>query len=615
MAVEVVRNSVTSRPQWNASAVFEVITKAITWLRPRYSTATGQRWVYLAEEAPAADKDLLGGKGAGLAAMTQAGLPVPPSFTITTAACTACQQAGRQFPPGLWDQTLAALRKLEEKTGKRFGDPANPLLVSVRSGAKFSMPGMMDTVLNLGLNDQTVQGLARQTGNERFAWDAYRRFVQMFGRIVLGVDSKKLDHVFEEAKTTSGAKLDTDLGTEQLRQIARDLKALVERETGQPFPSEVQQQLELAIKAVFDSWMGKRAIDYRTEFKIPHDLGTAVNVVAMVFGNMGEDSGTGVAFTRDPSTGEKALFGEFLPNAQGEDVVAGIRTPLNIARMKEVWPAVYGQLRDIAVQLERTYKDVQDIEFTVQRGQLYLLETRSAKRTARAAVVTAVQMVEEGLISKEEALKRVDPVQVQQLLVPQFDRRANGSAGKLLGRGLAASPGAAVGRLVFDPDTAVQWAEAGEPVILARRETSPEDFHGMARAVGVLTSRGGMTSHATVVARQMGKPCVTGAEAIGINVAARRLSADGIVLAEGDWVSLDATAGEVFAGRMLTLGPDIHHERELETLLRWADEVRKLGVWANADTPEEVAFARSLGAGGVGLTRTEHMFRDEGRRP
>jgi len=579
------------------------------------ASSTDQQWVYLAEDAPASDKDLLGGKGAGLAAMTQAGLPVPPAFTITTAACNAYQAAGGQFVPGLWDQTLAALRKIEQQAGKHLGDAPNPLLVSVRSGAKFSMPGMMDTVLNLGLNDETVQGLAKLTNNERFAWDAYRRFVQMFGRIVLGVSGEKLDHVFDEAKKAAGSSQDTDLSAADLRKITQELKQLVERETGQPFPTDVDQQLELAIKAVFNSWMGRRAVDYRNEFRIPHDLGTAVNVVAMVFGNMGDDSGTGVAFTRDPSTGEKQLFGEFLPNAQGEDVVAGIRTPLPISRMQEVWPNVYGQFLEIAGRLEATYKDVQDLEFTVERGKLYMLQTRNAKRTARAAVVTTVQMVSEGLIDKDEALKRVEPSQIQQLLVPQFDPAARAAASQRLGKGLAASPGAAVGKLVFDPDTAEQWANNGEPVILARRETSPEDFHGMARAAGILTSRGGMTSHAAVVARQMGKPCVAGAEQIDIDVHARRLSANGTTLGQGDWISLDAGAGEVFAGRIATIEPDITRDKELATILSWADAVKRMGVRANADTPGEAKRARELGATGIGLCRTEHMFREEGRPP
>jgi pyruvate,orthophosphate dikinase len=574
-----------------------------------------QQWVFLAEEAPASDKDLLGGKGAGLAAMTQAGLPVPAAFTITTAACNAYQAAGGQFPSGLWEQTTDALHRIEQQAGKRLGDTSDPLLVSVRSGAKFSMPGMMDTVLNLGLNDDTVQGLARQTSNERFAWDAYRRFVQMFGRIVLGVSGEKLDHVFDEAKKAAGARQDTDLSAEHLRAVTQQLKELVQRETGQPFPTDVAQQLELAIKAVFNSWMGKRAVDYRNEFRIPHDLGTAVNVVAMVFGNMGDDSGTGVAFTRDPSTGVRQLFGEFLPNAQGEDVVAGIRTPLSISRMQEVWPDVYRQFQEIADRLESTYKDVQDLEFTVERSKLYMLQTRNAKRTARAAVVTAVQMVGEGLIDKEEALKRVEPTQIQQLLVPQFDPAARAAASQRLGKGLAASPGAAVGRLVFDPDTAEEWANNGEQVILARRETSPEDFHGMARAAGILTSRGGMTSHAAVVARQMGKPCVAGAEQIDIDVNARRLSANGTTLTEGEWISLDAGQGEVFAGRIATIEPDITRDKELATILSWADEIKRLGVRANADTPGEAGRARELGATGIGLCRTEHMFREEGRPP
>jgi pyruvate, orthophosphate dikinase len=580
-----------------------------------HTPGLGQQWVYWAEDAPADNKDLLGGKGAGLAAMTQAGLPVPPAFTITTEACNAYQAAGGQFPPGMWEQTLEALRSLETRAGKQLGDVTNPLLVSVRSGAKFSMPGMMDTVLNLGLNEETVHGLARQTSNERFAWDAYRRFVQMFGRIVLGVDGAKLDDVFDQAKQQVGAKQDTDLGAEQLRAIAGRLREVVQVETGHPFPSDVVEQLAQAIQAVFGSWMGKRAIDYRNEFKIPHDLGTAVNVVAMVFGNMGEDSGTGVAFTRNPSTGERRLMGEFLPNAQGEDVVAGIRTPLDIARMHEVWPDVYRQFQDIADRLERTYQDVQDMEFTVERGRLYMLQTRNAKRTARAAVVTAVRMVEEGLITREDALKRIEPTQIQQLLVPQFDPAARAAASQPLGTGLAASPGAAVGKLVFDPDTAEQWASAGEPVILARRETSPEDFHGMARAAGILTSRGGLTSHAAVVARQMGKPCIAGAEAIDIDPTARRLVANGTTLEQGDWVSLDAASGKVFAGRIPTIEPDIATDHELATLLGWADEVRTLGVKANADTPAEAARARQLGAAGIGLCRTEHMFREEGRPP
>jgi pyruvate,orthophosphate dikinase len=577
------------------------------------SGSTSEQWVYMAEDAPASNRDLLGGKGAGLAAMTQAGLPVPPAFTITTAACNAFQKAGGEFPAGLWDETLAALKKIEQKSGRVLGDAQNPLLVSVRSGARESMPGMMDTVLNLGLNDQTVEGLARQTSNERFAWDAYRRFVQMFGRIVLNVEG--LDKVFDEAKNAAGAQQDTELNAEQLRGITGQLKQHVEKHTGKPFPTDVNKQLELAIKAVFSSWMGKRAVDYRRQFKIPDDLGTAVSVVTMVFGNMGDDSGTGVAFTRDPSTGVREIYGEFLPNAQGEDVVAGIRTPMKISKMREMWPAVYKQFEEIGGRLEQTYKDVQDLEFTVERGKLYMLQTRNAKRTGKAAVVSAVAMVGEGLITREEALTRVQPMHVQQILVPQFDLEAKKKAGDPIGHGLAASPGAAVGKVVFDPDRAAALAAQGEPVVLTRKETSPEDFHGMAPAVGILTSRGGSSSHAAVVARQMGKPCIAGAESIDIDVQAGTLTSNGTTLHEGDWISLDGTTGEVFAGRISTVEPDFKRETELITLLSWADDVRTLGVWANADTPEEVARARSLGATGVGLVRTEHMFREEGRPP
>jgi pyruvate,orthophosphate dikinase len=458
-----------------------------------------------------------------------------------------------------------------------------------------------------------VAGLAKQTNNERFAWDAYRRFVQMFGRIVLNVEG--LDKAFEQARDAAGAKHDTDLNAAQLRQITQELKAHVQAHVGKPFPTDVKDQLELAIKAVFSSWMGKRAVDYRNQFKIPHDLGTAVSVVTMVFGNMGDDSGTGVAFTRDPSTGARELYGEFLPNAQGEDVVAGIRTPQKISEMRAVWPEVYRQFEEIADRLEQTYKDVQDLEFTVERGKLYMLQTRNAKRTGKAAVVTAVQMVAEGLITRDEALRRIQPMHVQQILVPQFDPASKKQAGAAIGRGLAASPGAAVGKIVFDPDRSAEMAAAGEPVILTRKETSPEDFHGMAPAVGILTSRGGSSSHAAVVARQMGKPCIAGAEEIDIDVANQTLTANGTTLHEGDWLSLDGSTGEVFAGRISTIEPDFNRETELITLLSWADDTRTLGIWANADTPEEVARARSLGASGVGLVRTEHMFREEGRPP
>jgi pyruvate,orthophosphate dikinase len=430
---------------------------------------------------------------------------------------------------------------------------------------------------------------------------------------VLNVEG--LDKAFEQARDAAGAKQDTDLNAQQLHEITEQLKSHVQAHTGKPFPTDVKDQLELAIKAVFSSWMGKRAVDYRNQFKIPHDLGTAVNVVTMVFGNMGDDSGTGVAFTRDPSTGAKELYGEFLPNAQGEDVVAGIRTPQKISEMRAVWPEVYRQFEEIADRLEQTYKDVQDLEFTVERGKLYMLQTRNAKRTGKAAVVTAVQMVAEGLITRDEALRRIQPMHVQQILVPQFDPASKKQAGDVIGRGLAASPGAAVGKIVFDPDRSAEMAAAGEPVILTRKETSPEDFHGMAPAVGILTSRGGSSSHAAVVARQMGKPCIAGAEEIDIDVANQTLTANGTTLHEGDWLSLDGSTGEVFAGRISTIEPDFNRETELITLLSWADDTRTLGIWANADTPEEVTRARSLGASGVGLVRTEHMFREEGRPP
>jgi pyruvate,orthophosphate dikinase len=581
-------------------------------------TTDTQQWVYLFEDAPASDRDLLGGKGAGVAAMTQAGLPVPPGFTISTEACKAYYSGSQRFPDGMWDQVMQALRALEEKTGKRLGDPANPLLVSVRSGAKFSMPGMMDTVLNLGLNDQAVEGLAKQTGNQRFALDAYRRFIQMFGRIVLGISGEKFDEAFERNKAEVGAKEDTELDAQALKAVVEEFKEVTRREAGRPFPDNPREQLELAIRAVFGSWMGKRAVDYRNFNRISHDLGTAVNVQAMVFGNMGEDSGTGVAFTRDPSTGDKQLYGEFLPNAQGEDVVAGIRTPLAISEMRRVWPDVYDDFQAIAQRLEATYQDVQDMEFTVERGKLFMLQTRTGKRTARATVRTAVAMVQEGLISKEEALSRVEPEQVEQLLLPRFDENAKSAAaaeGRLMGKGLPASPGAAVGRAILDADKAEATAQGGEPVILVRPETSPDDFHGMSTAQGILTARGGMTSHAAVVARGMGKPCIVGAEGINVDLRARTISADGRTVREGEHISIDGTTGEVVVGQIDTIQPRFGEERELVELLSWADQVRRLGVWANADSPEEALQARELGAEGIGLCRTEHMFRQPERLP
>jgi pyruvate,orthophosphate dikinase len=565
-------------------------------------------------EGSAQMRDLLGGKGAGLAEMTTAGLPVPPGFTITTAACNDYFANGEKLPDGLWEDIVEAVHEVERETGKGFGDPENPLLVSVRSGAKFSMPGMMDTVLNLGLNEQTLHGLIKLTGNERFGWDAYRRFIQMFGRIVMGVPGEKFDHALEEKKRRRGVTQDTDLTADDLRELAQEFKQIVQQETGRPFPEDPWEQLELAIKAVFESWFGQRARDYRKYNKIADDLGTAVNVVTMVFGNMGDDSGTGVAFTRDPNTGEKQLYGEYLTNAQGEDVVAGIRTAPKIAQMQTDMPEVYQEFQRIGQQLERHYRDVQDLEFTIERGKLYMLQTRSAKRTAAAAVKIAVDMVDEGVLSKEEALQRVEPAHVDQLLRDQFDPNARQGAQRVA-KGLNASPGAAVGRAVFTADDAVAWVERGEKVVLVRIETSPDDFHGMAVAEGIITARGGATSHAAVVARQIGKPCVAGCAELVIDYGSKtaRSSESGLTFAEGDWLSLDGTTGELFLGQLPTVSARFEDQIDLQKLLGWADEVRRMGVWTNADKPEEAAQARSYGAEGIGLCRTEHMFR-EGER-
>jgi pyruvate,orthophosphate dikinase len=563
-------------------------------------------------EGDAGMRDLLGGKGAGLAEMTNAGLPVPPGFTITTEACNAYFAAGEKLPDGLWDDILEATKQVEQETGKGFGDVHNPLLVSVRSGAKFSMPGMMDTVLNLGLNDQTLHGLIELTGNERFGWDAYRRFIQMFGRIVLGIDGEKFDHALDAAKERRGVKQDTELDAAALRELVDAYLAIVRKEAGREFPTDPYQQLDLAIKAVFASWFGKRARDYREYNKIPHDLGTAVNVVTMVFGNMGDDSGTGVAFTRNPNTGEKVLFGEYLTNAQGEDVVAGIRTPLQISDMRERMPDIYAQFADIANRLERHYRDMQDIEFTIERGRLYMLQTRNAKRTATAAVRIAADMVADGIISEQEALLRIEPAHVDQLLRDQFDAAAKTKATKITA-GLNASPGAAVGKAVFDADRAAALAAQGEKVVLVRIETSPDDFHGMAAAQGVLTARGGATSHAAVVARQIGKPCVAGCAALVIDYGTKSARVDGLGFSEGEWISLDGTTGEVFIGALPTTEARFEDQPELQKVLEWADRARRLQVWTNADKPEEAAQARRYGAQGIGLCRTEHMFR-EGER-
>jgi pyruvate,orthophosphate dikinase len=575
------------------------------------TTRRATKWVYLFEEGDAQMRDLLGGKGAGVAEMTRAGLPVPPGFTITTQACNAFYAAKEKFPEGMWDQVLVALRKLERQTGKGFGDAKNPLLVSVRSGAKFSMPGMMDTVLNLGLNETTLQGLTALTGDERFALDSYRRFIQLFSKIVLDVSGELFEHALDAAKRKHGASSDAELSPAALRELIVSYRDIVRREShGQEFPEAPLEQLRAAIGAVFGSWNGKRAVDYRNYNKIPHDLGTAVNVQSMVFGNMGDDSGTGVAFTRDPSTGEKALYGEYLTNAQGEDVVAGIRTPKPIAAMAEELPKVYRQFEAIAKKLEKHYRDVQDMEFTIERGQLYMLQTRTGKRTAEAAVKIAVDMVNERLINREEAVLRVETAHVDQLLHTRIDPSAKV---EVLATGLAASPGAAYGKAVFDADRAEEMAKAGEKVIMVRIETTPDDVHGMIASQGVLTARGGRTSHAAVVARGMGKPCVAGVEAIVVDLEKRCFTVGGKTVREGDEFTIDGSTGRVIAGKVPTIQPEL--SGDLEQVLRWADEFRRLQVWANGDYPRDAELARRFGAQGIGLCRTEHMFMEQERLP
>ncbi len=579
-----------------------------------------RKWVYLFSEGNAKMRELLGGKGAGVAEMTNAGLPVPPGFTITTEACNAYYEAGKHFPQGMWEQAQAALKVVEEQTGKGFGKKDNPLLVSVRSGAKFSMPGMMDTVLNLGINDETVQGLVALTGDERFAYDAYRRFIQMFSKIVLDTNPQDFEHVLETYKEKANVKTDAEIPASDLKQIVVEFKGIAEKQSGEPFPTDVYKQLEKAIEAVFSSWNNKRAIDYRNFNKIEHTLGTAVNVQSMVFGNMGNDSGTGVAFTRDPSTGEKQLYGEYLLNAQGEDVVAGIRTPSKISKLQQDLPHVYQEFQEIANRLEQHYKDMQDLEFTVEKGKLYMLQTRSAKRNAGAAVKVAVNMVSEGLISKQDAIKRVEPNHVYQLLLPRFDEAEKKQAekeGRLLAKGLNASPGAAFGKAIFDADRAEELGKAGTPVVLVRPETSPDDVHGMLVAKGILTARGGATSHAAVVARGLGLPCVAGTEGIRVNEAEHlfRVVGSDKVIKEGDDISIDGATGEVFAGIIKTVEADYDKEEDLKTLLSWADEERRLGVWANADYPRDAERAVKFGAEGIGLCRTEHMFMETERLP
>ena len=553
-------------------------------------------------------KDELGGKGAGLAEMTNAGLPVPPGFTISTAVCRLYFEREGKLPPELDKQTSRAIARLERVTGQRLGSRENPLLVSVRSGAKFSMPGMMDTILNLGLNDETTQTLAARTHNPRFAFDCYRRFIQMFGNVVLEISKADFDHIFEGTKKKRKAVSDADLDEKALQKVIRDYQKLVRKKTGSPFPQDARQQLAMAKDAVFRSWRNPRAGHYRRMNNIPDSLGTAVNVQTMVFGNLGDTSGTGVGFTRNPSTGEKEFYGEFLMNAQGEDVVAGIRTPMHIGELQSLMPQVYDQLREITSRLERHYRDVQDFEFTIQDKKLYMLQTRNGKRTGKAAVKIAVDMMEEGLLTKQEALLRVEPTQLDQLLHPVLDEK--GSM-KVIARGLPASPGAAVGEVVFTAEDAVRLGKT-TPVILVRAETVPDDIHGMEAAVGILTSRGGMTSHAAVVTRGMGKCCVAGCGAIQVDEKNMRMKVGRRTLQQGDWISLDGSTGRVILGKVPTVDPD-PTSGEFAKFMSWTDEFRRLGVRANADTPRDAKVARRYGAQGIGLCRTEHMFFDEDR--
>ncbi|MDQ3857289.1 MAG: pyruvate, phosphate dikinase [Actinomycetota bacterium] len=568
------------------------------------------KYVYDFSEGSEVGRHLLGGKGAGLAEMTALGIRVPAGFTVTTEACVAYMRAGKELPPGLEEEIEEHLRRLEETTGKRFGDRRDPLLVSVRSGAAVSMPGMMDTILNLGLNDEAVEGLARTTGNPRFAYDAYRRLVQMYGDVVEGVDARRFEDELEALKGRCGVSQDVKLSADDLRELAGRFLDVFREGTRREFPQDARTQLARAVRAVFDSWETPRAQVYRRANEIPDDLGTAVNVVQMVFGNKGDDSGTGVCFTRDPSTGEPGIWGEFLVNAQGEDVVAGIRTPEPLDRMRDRLPEAYGELAETIRRLEEHYREMQDIEFTVEQGRLYILQTRTGKRTAIAALRIAVDMVEEGLISREEAIARIEAAQLDQLLHPMIDPSAEY---EVVARGLNASPGAAQGRIALDAETADGRGRAGEAVILVRRETTPDDIHGFIHARGVLTAHGGMTSHAAVVARGMGKPCVAGCEALSIDTSARTVAIAGHVLGEGDVITIDGGAGHVILGPVELVPPQIN--ADFQRILGWADDVRRLRVRANADTPEDAAKAREFGAEGIGLCRTEHMFMAEDRLP
>ncbi len=602
-----------------------------------------KKWVFRFDEVDSAEKatgswegvrGLLGGKGANLGDMTRIGAPVPPGFTISTEACNAYLAAGNKFPEGMWDQTLQAMKDTETKTGKVFGDASNPLLVSCRSGAKFSMPGMMDTVLNIGLNDDTATGMIKLTEDSRFVYDSYRRLISMFGSVVLGINDEAFEHPLDEYKEAKGFTSDTELGADDWKVLVEKFKAVIKEHKGFDFPQDPYDQLRMATEAVFSSWNGKRAIDYRRAADISDDLGTAVNIVTMVFGNMGSSSGTGVAFTRNPATGESKLYGEYLLNAQGEDVVAGIRNTSLITEMEKELPEAYKEFLEIVAKLEKHYRDMQDVEFTIERGKLWMLQTRNGKRTAAAAVKIAVDMVEEGLISKEEAVKRVETSQVDALLHPQFDLESLEDArrsGNVYASGVNASPGAAVGQIYFDADTAEAKAkEEHQEVIMVRPFTKPDDVHGMLAANGIVTSEGGATSHAAVVARQFGVPCVVGASDIKIDLSARTMKAGGVVVKEGDWISVNGTTGEVFLGQIPTRTPDFEDQKELLMILGWADEIsarnnvrtgpagfptRGLMVWANADYPADARRARQYGAQGIGLCRTEHMFFEAERLP
>ncbi len=587
-----------------------------------------KKWVYLFEEVDQAEqyvggdwegvRGLFGGKGANLAEMQRIGLPVPPGFTITTEACNAYLAGGGVFPPGMWEQELEALKQIEKATGKQFGGTDNPLLVSCRSGAKFSMPGMMDTVLNIGLNDETAAAMIKLTSDPRFVFDSYRRLVQMFGSVVMGIADEPFEEVITATRSAAGVATDAELEAQHWQEVTNQFKTIFRSHTQVDFPQDPYEQLKMATEAVFKSWNGKRAVDYRNAAGIPHDMGTAVNVVTMVFGNLGPTSATGVAMTRNGSTGEPKIEGDYLINAQGEDVVAGIRMTKDIQQLAHDMPEIWQQLQEIARKLENHYREMQDIEFTIENGKLWMLQTRDGKRTAQAAVRIAVDMAQEGLISKQEAVGRVTPEQVDFFLHPQFDPQAIQKArsqGRMLAKGLNVSPGAACGQVAFEADLAQQWArDEGKDVIMVRPETKPDDVHGMLAAKGILTSRGGRTSHAALVARQFGKPAVVGVAALEMDLRKRRMTVGDTVIQEGDWISIDGNTGEVFKGRLDTLVPDIK-DPWLIKLLDWADGIRRLGVWANADYPDDARRAREYGAQGIGLCRTEHMFFEAERLP